>query len=225
MKVKVFAPLVFLGLALFSEVLVVSFYFPKKIFALLDLKQKVTELSKDVGELKVAEEALGKTDKDSLSGILSMAEAALPSEKQVAGVVSGINTLASSSGVVTKGIEFSPGRVSTGSGELGSGEVGGTAVGDGVIAVPVSVSVFSSLDQLLDFMNKLQSSRQLLGITSANYTSVNVPEGSLGLVVYFLPGRSGKPGWRYVPIISPEDLAVVEGLSGKDIFNLGPGQR
>lgn len=223
-KVKTYAPFGLLGLVILVEVWFLAFYLPGKIFGLLELRDQVTRLSQDVGQLATANEQLGAVDNTQLAAELTVAEVALPDEKKVAGLISGLGSLASSSGVLVKSIAFSPGRVSTSSADLtgGGSEI---EVGDKVRAIPVTMTVTSSLEQFLDYLERLEAASQLLGVTEINYSLSGPTGGDLGLLVYYLPARTGKPSWQHIPSISSEDLAVLSKVSPLDIFNLPAGPR
>lgn len=221
-KIKTYAPFVLLAVVILAEVLSLAFYFPGKIFELLDLRDKVVLLSADVKQLSSANEQLAAVDNAQLDSALAIAETALPDEKKVAGLISGLGKVASSSAVVVKTISFSPGQISTGAGQVSVGADDKT-IGDGVRAIPVSMSVSSSLVNSLDYLRKLQAASQLLGVTGLNYSLLGPTSGGeMGLVVYYLPRRFGRPTWQYIPAIEATDLEVLSKLSPADIFNL-PG--
>lgn len=226
-KIKTYAPFALLGIILLVEVLSLAFYFPKKIFELWDLKGRITLLSSDVKLLAQAQQELAAVDATQLSSYLKLAEVALPDEKKVAGLITGLTDVASSSGVAVKTVSFSPGRISVSTASAGvvGGGTGEVEIGDKVRAIPVTMTVASSLTQFLDYLKKLQAASQLLGVTGITYSLSGQSGGDLNLIVYYLPGRLGKPGWQYIPVISAEDLKVLSDLSPLDIFNLPSGSR
>lgn len=226
-KIKIYAPFVLLGIILLVEVLSLAFHFPKKAFELWDLKNRLTVLSDEVKSLSSAQQQLGAVEASLLSSYLKLAEVALPDEKKVAGLISGLVSVASSSGVTVKAVSFSPGRISVSTVSAGvAGEgAGEVEIGDKVRAIPVTMTVASSLAQFLDYLERLQAASQLLGVTGINYSLSEQSSGDLNLIVYYLPERLGKPGWQYIPSISAEDLKMLTNLSPRDIFNLPSGLR
>lgn len=220
-KIKTYAPFILLLLLLLTDISLMALVFPGKIFGLLDMKDRIDVLSTETKQLQIADEQLVAVDESQLSSTLRIAGIALPDEKKVAGLISGLGGVASDSGVLVKSIGFSPGRVSTmsaGVQTIGAGEV---EVGDKVRAIPATMTVSSSLSQFLDYLKKLQLASQLLGVTGINYSLTgSSPGGDVSLLVYYLPGRLGKPSWLYVPAIATEDLQVLSNLSPSDIFNL-----
>lgn len=219
-RVKQYGVFLVVGVVILVELLAAVLYLPRQVFSLIDLKDEVTVLSQRQVELAAAEEALGEVDDGQVNNLLLRAEKALPDEKRVAGVVSGISALASSAGVITKSIEFSPGIVSTSSGSI-LVSTSEKDEGEKVKSVPVSMSVTSTLPQFLDFLKQILKSGQLLGVTSINYSLTGgQPGGDMSLVVYFLPARIGKPDWNFIPSITEEDLAVLDELSNQNVFNL-----
>lgn len=221
-KIKAYAPFALLAALILAEVLFLAFYLPGKVFELLDLRDKTTSLSSDVKQLMAANSQLAAVDENQLNSALNIAEVALPDEKKVAGLIAGLGKVASSSAVAVKSISFSPGQISTASGQVSVG-ASDLAIGDGVRAIPVNMSVASSLTNFLDYLNKLQSASQLLGVTGINYSLPSQTSGGeMSLLVYYLPARTGRPTWQYIPPIEATDLEVLSKLSPADIFIL-PG--
>ncbi len=223
-KVKAYFPFIVLAAVLFGEILVLAFYFPNKIFSLLEIRVKIDQLSGEVKQLENAEQSLSQVNDQDLNSTLAKATVALPDEKRVTGVITGLVNLASASGVIVKSIEFSPGRISTkvgspsGTPVVSSREI---EIGDRVLAVPANMSVNSSLVQILSYLSKLQTSGPLLGVTALNYSlSGSAPGGTISLLVYYLPNREGKPGWEFIPTISPDEIATLGKLPSSDIFRL-----
>lgn len=218
--VRSYLPIIFLGLTILVEALLLAFYFPGQIFNILDKRDQLGRLATDVKSLATANNQLVAVDSNQLTLELAIAEVALPDEKRVAGVITGLSTVASASGVTTKAISFSPGNVGTVSAVPAANEI---EIGDKVKAIPVTMTISASLSQFLDYLKKLSVASQLLGVTAINFSlSANPPGGDVGLLVYYLPARLGKPGWQYIPTISADDLKVLSTLSPSDIFNL-PG--
>lgn len=218
-KVRTYAPMVILAAVILAEIVAAMVFLPRQVFRLLELYDRTKELTASVSQLTDAEKALAAVDDNQLNSLFNRADIALPDEKRVAGVITGLSGLATASGVTVKSIAFSPGRVSTGSG-LVSVRGADDLVGDRVRAVKVGLSVTSSLENVLSFISRLQKSVQLLGVTGVSFSlSGTAPGGEMDLLVYYLPTRETEPSLSFVPGISREEVAVIEGLSGPSIFN------
>lgn len=225
-KVKTYLPFVVFVVVLLTNILILVFVLPNKIFQIIDIKNQVDIISVEAKQLGLANEKLAAVDIGQLSTAAEIAGVGLPDEKKVAGLITGLGTVASSSGVVVKSISFSPGRVSTASAETNVVSSGEVEIGASVRAIAVTMTVNSSLGQFLDYLKKLQVASQLLGVTGMSYLlSGTTPGGEVNLLVYYLPARIGKPSWLSVPTIDPSDLEVLAKLSRSDIFTLPSGSR
>ncbi len=209
-KAKAYFPFVFYTLIILVDVIILALLFPGKVFKLIETKDQIEIFSTEERQLTEANELLAAVDINQLSSALVIANVALPDEKKVAGLISGLGTVASASGVVVRTISYSPGVVSTSS-----------AQSQNLDAIPVTMTLNSSLIQFLDYLKKLQSASQLLGVTGITYTLTgSSPGGEVNILVYYLPARAGKPSWLGVPRIDAEDLKILSKISPQDIFNL-----
>lgn len=131
--------------------------------------------------------------------LLGEAEAALPSEKDVATILVTMENLAQITTYGVNNISLTPGVVSTESATLARGEdAAGSSVPDpagkrkGADFLPVYISTTGTTAQFLEFISHLQGSRRVLDIESINAgyaggDSNDQLTAQFNLIAYYLP--------------------------------------
>src|SRR3989344_2419395 len=139
------------------QLLLAGVFLPKLWTRIRESQQRWQALVVEVRDLTKASEVLAGIDGDTLLGFKEKVLAALPAEKKVSGVVSGVSALASQSGVVVTSLEFSPGKISTTSAineaEIKQGDVN-VEIGH-VQAIPANLVVSGSTPAMLEYLRKL----------------------------------------------------------------------
>lgn len=217
------------------ELIFAVLFFPSFWQRILAASETAATAAVDLKEKQTALAILSQTDEEKLQVGLGKALAALPEEKKISGLVTGLTTLASQSGIVVKGLEFAPGVISTRSAqldrqkaaepELGPG-LEEIVIGSGVKAIPVDVSLAGSLEQLADFLKNLTQTSQILGVTAVDYrqSSKAAPETTLSVLIYYQLPKENKINWNQVKPLSGLAIKIVEALPDRDFFLVPPEQ-
>lgn len=126
--------------------------------------------------------------------VLTLAESALPSDKDAPTVLSTLENLATQTQVDILSINLSPGLVSTESGTLPASTQGPRNATEtrkkGILALPVKITIFADAGHLTDFIKKTLTSRRFMDIDTIDISYVPDKEGisaSLMLNAYYLP--------------------------------------
>lgn len=185
------------ALIIISEAIFLIWFMPGRLEEVKANSSVISELEVSARSLEEAITVLDNTNTEKLSSDLALAEIALPSEKRVTGLVSGLTNLASSSGTAVKKIEIAFGKVSTESGKVVPGalvqEIKDVPLGSDVVGVPLTFEVEAEALPVLDLVGKIQEAMPLLGIKEVEY-SVSGDKNSAGLsvLIYSQPGETFK---------------------------------
>lgn len=212
-KIKPYLFYIFAGGIIILELALVIFFFPAQWGKISQNWQDLQDTTKEAADLTKTISALANSDKDNLKQNLDKASAALPDKKKTSGLVTGLSDLAGQNGVVIKSLEFSPGKLATGSADEA------TTIGNGVKAVSASMEVGTNLPTLITFLGKLQKVSQLLGVVSVDFTGNSA---SLPLLVYYQAPRQGSLNWKQVELLTTQETQVLKSLEATDIFTLPP---
>lgn len=179
---------------------------------------------KEVSSYTNALSMLESLDSSGVDGYLAKVLLALPDEKKISGVISGMTALASSSGVVVTDLEFSPGIVATISAETKNNAPDEKVVDENlnVRMVPASLTIIASVDSLIDFLKKLSTASQLIGVSAVSY-SVDRPgqvKATIAIAIYYQPRDISKFSWQNLRAIPDEDIGFIQSLPGEDLFVL-----
>lgn len=189
-----------------------------------ELREKMTladSRGAEVASYGSALKMLSELDSSQIDGYLEKVLLALPDEKKTSGIISGMTALASTSGVVVSGLEFSPGVVASDSGELEKVSLEKIVDKDlDVRAVPASLTISANIDSLIVFLEKLANASQLIGVSAVSYTS-NTPgqvKATLSVLMYYQPRDISKFSWRGLKAISDDDANYIQNLPAEDLF-------
>jgi hypothetical protein len=191
------------------------------------LKEKMVTVEArqiEVSSYGKALKMLSSLDASQVDGYLNKVLLALPDEKKTSGIISGMTALASSSGVVVTGLEFSPGFVATNSGQTaetpGPEEI--VEAGLNLRAIPASLTVTASVDSLINFLKKLSDASQLIGVMGVNYGSSGPDQvkATILIKIYYQPRDINKFAWKDLKPIQDEDISFVQALPDEDLFVL-----
>lgn len=212
-KLKPYYFYFFVGIILLANLVAVFWFLPNQVNKISQKWQNLQQANQEIAELSKTISDLENSDKNNLAQNLSKATAALPDKKKTSGLVTGLSDLAGQNGILIKSLEFSPGKLATGSADEA------TTVGNGVKAITASLEVSTELPTLITFLGKLQKVSQILGITSVEFTGKGA---SLPLLVYYQPPRSGALNWKQVDLLTVAETEVLKSLEAKDVFTLPP---
>lgn len=204
-----------LGVVVLAEVFFAAVILPCWINSIGDDRSNLEKTTSEVTELIQTLDYLTQIDKPTLAALLLKANAALPDEKKTSGLVSGLSKLASSSGVLIKTLEFSPGLISTSS----AVPVVSPA---GIKTIPAIMTVQADLNSLIVFLQKLDKASQLLGVSDLKYTA-NSSDGNkanLGLHIYYQPPSKSAVLWKQSSPLTIQEQKSLDDLSSQDIFIL-----
>lgn len=213
-----------IGLVVAAEVALAVLLLPSRLSALGTLSGQVESSRKEVVELEGEVSALQGIDQREVEKELLLATSALPSEKRVSGLVSGLTNLASSSGTLLLDLNLSPGQLASRAGAVvntGPTEASGAeeSFPNGVFGIPMTMTLSGSEDQLEGLMTKLQMVSPLVGIKSVDY-SVGSAGSAAGfnLLIFFQPvGQVAVNKEAIVPISGAERQTMVK-LSNRTLI-------
>lgn len=206
-----------------TEFGVVVGFVPRQWQEIGSLQERKIYLSSRVGILTGAISVLRALDQKELAKQLAQVDAALPNGKKTSGLVFGMGSIASASGVALSSIEFSPGKISTGSAQVTEEAVAGTKVRQ----VRAEVTIGSDLSTLTTFLSKIYAASQLIGVERVSFSasSGRQPTAAIMLQVYFEP-RSNEPvDWGKVRPTLASESAVLGSLSSQDVFTVPEERR
>lgn len=222
--VRRFGLYLMLSAVILTEVGVVVGFAPRQWQEIGSLFERKAGLSFAVGKLTSALSVLRALDQKELAKELAQVDATLPDGKKTSGLVFGIGSIASASGVVLSSLEFSPGKLSTGSAQVTDEAVAGTKVRQ----VQAEVTIGGGdLSTLTTFLAKIYAASQLIGVDRVSFSasSGRQPTASIRLQVYFEPRSSEPVDWGKVRPLLLSEGAVLGSLSSQDVFTLPEERR
>lgn len=199
------------GVIFIINLVAVFWFIPNQVNKVSQKWRDLQQTNQEINELTKTIYNLENSDKNNLTQNLYKAAAALPDKKKTSGLVTGLSELAGQNGVLIKSLEFSPGKLATGSADES------TTIGNGVKAITASLEVSADLSTLITFLGKLQKVSQILGLTSVEFGSKGT---SLPLLIYYQPSRTGSLNWKQVELLTVAETEVLKSLDAKDIFTL-----
>lgn len=227
-KIKITKPSAFLLLVGFIVALQVAttvFLLPKNLQKIPRLQSDIAGKKEDSLHLEKSLAVLGTLEDSQVQKLVSVALAALPDEKKTSGLFAGLTAVASASGVTVTSLEFTPGRVSTGSASLDSQNAKSfeRQLPHNVRAINASLTVISDFSSLATFIDRVEKASQVLGVASVSFSKLETtePEAQITLEVYYQPERTLLATDILEPI-SDQELNLAGSLSSKDIFKLPP---
>lgn len=188
------------ALVILAEAIAGVVYFPGKVRELYSTAQDLDTLKEEVTAREAIVTELEAVDQNQLKSQIALATSALPSEKKISGLITGLTNLASSSGIAVTELSFSPGLVSTRSGSTTQisvePEIAGQSAEDGVRGIPISLAATANEPQLLiDFMGKIAKVSPLLGIKTLSYRVSDQNKSATFLfVIYYQPAPQALEG-------------------------------
>lgn len=199
------------GVIFIINLVAIFWFIPNQVNKVSQKWRDLQQTNQEINELTKTIYNLENSDKNNLTQNLFKAAAALPDKKKTSGLVTGLSELAGQNGVLIKSLEFSPGKLATGSADES------TTIGNGVKAITASLEVSADLSTLITFLGKLQKVSQILGLTSVEFGSKGT---SLPLLIYYQPSRTGSLNWKQVELLTVAETEVLKSLDAKDIFTL-----
>lgn len=179
---------------------------------------------KEVSSFAEALSMLGSLESSQVDGYLAKVLLALPDEKKTSGVISGMTALASSSGVVVTDLEFSPGVVATNSAGTKDDSPQEKVIDEAlnVRAIPASLTIVATVDSLIDFLKKLATASQLIGVSAVSYSADRPGQikATIAILIYYQPRDINKFSWRNLKAIPKEDVGFIQTLPDEDLFVL-----
>lgn len=212
-KLKPYYFYILAGVVFVTNLAAVFWFIPNQVNKVSQKWRDLQQANQEINELTKTISNLENSDKSNLTQNLAKAAAALPDKKKTSGLVTGLSDLAEQNGVLIKSLEFSPGKLATGSADES------LTVGNGVKAITASLEVGADLPALITFLEKLQKVSQILGVTSVEFGGKGT---SLPLLVYYQPPRSGILNWKQVELLTAAETEVLKSLESKDVFTLPP---
>lgn len=192
--------------------------------------QLLTTKKEQLAELTKKRTILQSISEETLT-FLADAEAALPSEKDAAGVLISMDNLTRLTSFGVASINLSPGVVSTESAKPTASAVEGQTevavnpnIRKGAEFLPVTIVTSGTTDQFLDFIQRLENSRRVMDIETIALSIT--PDGSLldaqiSLVAYYLPAITtiGKVD-SALPNVTEDEQATLENLSSMPVLSV-----
>lgn len=221
-----YLPYLLFGTIILLELGFLVCFFPTTLDTIKTEQNKVSALTEENKKLAAAQTILGETNPKAIEDNLFRVTTALPNEKKISGLVTGLTGLASSSGVAVSSLEFSPGLIATAPSQLKSESQKTVSLPNNVLAVPTSLSVNTGLSSLISLLRSLNSISQLVSVraVSVGTTGKGQTSAQFSVLVYYQPVNNQPVDFKNVQALTPEDRATINSLSSKDVLTL-PGQR
>ncbi len=206
------------------EIIGVALFAPQLVRELLAQNDRLNQLTAEVAaqqeDLDFLSGAAGDSQK--IASDYAKVAAALPDEKKVSGVITGITTLANQAGVRVDHLEFSPGTISTVAGQLApvTETLSITHLPLGVEATPATLAVSGTRSQLTTFLSSLPKTSQLIGVEAVNLTPQNdtLWNGEITLRIYYQPAVAKEIVWGQLAPLTADQEAKISELGAEDIF-------
>lgn len=211
--------------ALIGAEIAILFFVMPGYFSSLREKMAFSEVRREeVAAYDKSLKMLSTLDQSQIDSYLGKLLLALPDEKKTSGIISGMTALASQSGVVVTGLEFSPGFVATNSGQTIEATSQDRVVDSAlnVRAIPAALTISASPVSLINFLKKLSEASQLIGVSAVNYESSGIGQikAVISIQIYYQPRDISRFSWRGLRGVSGEDIGFVQTLPGEDLFVL-----
>lgn len=229
---------IYLGafLLVILEIAFLILFLPGKVTNISSWRTNIASLTQTVRLLDSTNQTLSQMDKNTLEAKLNQVNSALPTEKKVSGLVTGLSSLGSESGVIVQTIEFSPGVISSRSGQPAKTSITnpdtttlptGDKLAAGVKAIPLSLSVKGDIQSLISFLNSVHNANQIISLDSLDYrlanSGTNVAVIS-GRVFYQPQSNPGQIDLTHFQGLTEADEKEISRLPALDLFTL-PRQR
>lgn len=210
---------ILLGGWLLGELGLAMWFLPGRLEGLIAKKEELAKDTAQAQELAATVKLLAEIDRDQLQKDLAKVLAAVPDEKKTSGLVTGLTNLASSSGIMVKGLSFSPGLISTSSALASTSE---KVLTGGVKSIPVAVTLVADRNQMATFLEDLRQVSQILGVTSVQFSSSQREANlvTLPMLIYYQPPKESKPDPKQTKLLSPKEREILDALPAEDIFKL-----
>ncbi len=209
-----------IALILISEIAVAVFFVPGHFQSILVKRQEIIQETANVKGIEAAITAVSRVDRNLLDRYLKNSTAAIPDEKKTAGIVTGLSSMASSSGVIVRSLELTPGLVSSASARSP------VVAGAGLKFVPAALTLTADFPSLSRFLAQLRSTSQILSVRDLQFDAVGERSRvQMGVQIYYLPPREKPVDWTGLASLTPPEVDILEKLPGTDFFILGPETR
>lgn len=190
-------------------------------------RNKMAEKKQKLALLTEKAAALASLDRDRLRRQLQVAESALPSEKAVPGLLSGLERIAAESGAAVTAFQISPGIISS---RENSEEKNPVPVKEiATPAIPFTISLEGNYQSLKGFLLRLKKARRLIGLDKLSFVNLQTqdnPENlrtNLSLLAYYLPLPEDPPlPEEKLESISPEELDFLAEVESFEVISVAP---
>ena len=203
-------------LVVVALVILVPLIIIPQVGRILDLRAKVAAESDKLKKLTEKADKLGGINQQDLRSKLGTLEKALPSDKDISGLIVGIERIAAESGVAIKSSQLAPGEVSTTSAALSSPS-----------ETELQVTVAGDFGRVSTFLSRLNNSARVLGIREITLTSATQAGGQLSVTIkttaFFLPLAEVK--WQVtdaLPEITSADEAIISKIAAYPVYSVAP---
>lgn len=219
-NIKIFAKIRTFALPVITVVvlLLVLFLIQPRITSILELSKSVKALDQKNKVLEEKVQAVGLLDGGDLRSKIVEAEKALPSEKDIPGLLFSVDKLASDTGVIITSIQLTPGEITA-----------TASASQAFDKLPVRISIGGPYEGVRDFLTKSVSTNRIFKVLKASLTtgqgeaSISV---SLELETYFLPLTNVRFKMEDpLPKMTPEEEKAIErAITQPDLSTLPEGR-
>lgn len=194
----------------------------------LGLRNEQAEKKKNLASLTEKAASLSGLDRSDLGKKLEVAESALPSEKSIPGLLSGLERMAAESGAVVTAFQISPGIISSREGSK-TEETSDQEVPTATPAVPFTLTLEGNYQSLKGFLLRLKKARRVLGLVKLSFINLQSPDNpetlrtNLSLLAYYQPlPPTPPPLEEKLEPISPEELGFLSEVESFEVISLAP---
>lgn len=209
------------------------------IFVLVPVAEQVNlsrlELEKAqqrVERLSAKVSILNQTDETQTRNLYQSAASALPTDKNIPGLLAGLERAAQAASASVEGFSISPGKVGTVSGMASESaaiiaEVPTKELGHGVKGIAFRASLKGSYQALRAFIDSIYKSNRLIGIEgismAGSKTSDSDVSSGIDFYVYFQPDTVNLGEYdREISLLTPAERKQIEVISSYPVFTSLP---
>ncbi len=215
-KIYIYAvPVLVIGLlAIITFVLLVP-----NVKETIEKNQQITQKKEQLTKLEKKRSLLESIGSSLTQQLLVLADQALPREKEVSTLLTAIENLSAQTHFAVDHVVLSPGAISTPSAQVATQKnTQPKELRHGAPVMEVSVNGKGNLQELMDFISKLQTSRRVMAIKNLQFTfNTEVPdslESQMLLNIYYLPSITEISQIdEELPQISSTELKLLENLN------------
>lgn len=199
---------------------------------ILHIRQNLEQQKTRLAALTLKAENLSRLDKNQLYSSLQIADAALPDQKSIPGLLAGLESLASQSGAKVTAFEISPGLIGPTASDYKDAPVQKIEVPGKSLTtpgLPFTLALEGNYQSLKEFLTKIKRARRILGLLKVSFVNQNIEaenqvlKSTLTMLVFYLPVQNDAVSLE-APLrpITQAELDFLSQVENFEIITLAP---